>query len=79
MRRKWQPTPVFLPGKSHRQRNLEGYGPWGRTRVRHNLVTKQQQIMLLEAWLLLENFSISHKKILEYDILGNTNTEWTAE
>ena len=24
-RRKWQPTPVFLPGKSHGQRNLEGY------------------------------------------------------
>ena len=27
-RRKWQPTPVFLPGKSHGQRNLEGYSPW---------------------------------------------------
>ena len=27
---KWQPTPVFLPGKSHRQRRLEGYSPWGR-------------------------------------------------
>ena len=27
-RRKWQPPPVFLPGKSHRQRNLEGYSPW---------------------------------------------------
>ena len=23
-RRKWQPTPVFLPGKSHGQRSLEG-------------------------------------------------------
>ena len=28
--RKWQPTPVFLPGKSHAQRSLAGYGPWGR-------------------------------------------------
>ena len=28
--RKWQPTPVFLPGKSHGQRSLEGYGPRGR-------------------------------------------------
>ena len=27
-RRTWQPTPVFLPGKSHGQRNLAGYGPW---------------------------------------------------
>ena len=24
-RRKWQPTPVFLPGKSHGQSNLVGY------------------------------------------------------
>ena len=24
-RRKWQPTPVFLPGKSHGQRSLVGY------------------------------------------------------
>ena len=28
-RRKWQPTPVLLPGKSHRQRSLERYNPWG--------------------------------------------------
>ena len=28
-RRKWQPTPVFLPGKLHRQRRLAGYSPWG--------------------------------------------------
>ena len=29
-RRKWKPTPVFLPGESHGQRNLPGYSPWGR-------------------------------------------------
>ena len=29
-RRKWQPTPVFLPGKSHGQRSLECYRAWGR-------------------------------------------------
>ena len=28
--RKWQPTPVFLPGESHGQRTLVGYSPWGR-------------------------------------------------
>jgi len=27
-RRKWQPTPVFLSGKSHGQRSLAGYSPW---------------------------------------------------
>ena len=30
-RRKWQPTPVLLPGKSHRQRSLVGYSPRGCT------------------------------------------------
>ena len=29
-RRKWQPTPVILPGKSHGRRSLVGYSPWGR-------------------------------------------------
>ena len=28
-RGKWQSTPVFLPGKSHEQRSLVGYSPWG--------------------------------------------------
>ena len=27
--RKWQPTPVFLPGESHGQSSKEGYNPWG--------------------------------------------------
>ena len=26
--RKWQPTPVFLPGEFHGQRSLKGYSPW---------------------------------------------------
>ena len=32
-RRKWQPIPVFSPGKSHGQRHLEGYSPWGRKQL----------------------------------------------
>ena len=40
-RRKWQSTPVFLPGKSHGLRSLAGYSSWGR-RVGHNWATKQQ-------------------------------------
>ena len=42
-RRKRQPTPVFLPGKSHGQRSLAGYSPWGCKIVRHDVETKQQQ------------------------------------
>ena len=29
-RRQWHPTPALLPGKSHGQRILVGYSPWGR-------------------------------------------------
>ena len=35
-RREWQPTPVFLLGKSHGQRSLVGYNPWGRKRIGHD-------------------------------------------
>ena len=28
--RKWQHTPVLLPGESHRKRSLVGYSAWGR-------------------------------------------------
>ena len=28
-KRAWTPTPEFLPGEFHRQRNLAGYRPWG--------------------------------------------------
>ena len=34
-RRKWQPTPVFLPGKFHGQRSLGGCSLWG-PRIGHN-------------------------------------------
>ena len=36
------PTPVFLPGKPHGQKSLEGYSLWGDKRVRQDLATKQQ-------------------------------------
>ena len=41
-RRKWQPTPVFLPGKFHGQSSLVGYSLWGHKGVGHDWATKQQ-------------------------------------
>ena len=41
-RRKWQPTPVFLPGEFYGQRSLAGYSPWGRKRVGRELAPEQQ-------------------------------------
>ena len=52
-RRKWQPTPIFLPGKSQGQRSLVGYSPWGLQRVIYNLVTEQQQATKLSTEFLL--------------------------
>ena len=36
--KKWQPTPAFLPGKSHGQRSLVGNNPWV-CKIRHGWVT----------------------------------------
>ena len=41
--RKWQPAPVFLPGKSHGQRSLAGYSPWGQKELD---VTEHTHILL---------------------------------
>ena len=41
-RRKWQPTPIFLPGESHGQRSLVGYSPWGCKESDRNKYTHMQ-------------------------------------
>ena len=48
-RRKWHPTPVFLPGKAHGQRS-GGLQSVGLQRVSYDLVTKQQQIAVLQCY-----------------------------
>ena len=47
-RRKWQPTLVILPGKSHGERSLAGYSPWGHKRAGHDWVTNQQPQQMLD-------------------------------
>ena len=49
-RRKWQPSPVLLPGESHGQRSLVGYSPWGHTESDTTEVTKQEQQQWLWCW-----------------------------
>ena len=41
-RRKWQPTPVFLPGEADGQGILAGHGPWGRRESDMMEVTEQE-------------------------------------
>ena len=53
-RREWQPTPGFLPGKSHGQWSLVGYSPWDCKRVECDLATKQAEnnfyIRIIPTW-----------------------------
>ena len=42
-RRKWQPTPVFVPGESQGQGSLVGCHLWGRTESDTTEATEQQQ------------------------------------
>ena len=64
-RRKWEPTPVLLPGESHGQRSLVGYSPWGRKEYD---TTEQQlerapwgpELHLKEMKLSLPHYSVPH-------------------
>ena len=49
-RRKWQTTPVFLPGETHGQRSLAGYSPWGLKEIdtTQRLTTRAKFSMLLQ-------------------------------
>ena len=63
-RRAWQPTPVSLPGKSHGQRSLGGYSPWGckelgmteatehtdSTHVSNRQLTTSMQVHYMKCW-----------------------------
>ena len=51
-RRKWQPTPVFLPGKSRGQRSLVGYNRWGckELETTEQLTLFQKILTYLKSW-----------------------------
>ena len=63
-RRKWLPTPGFLPGKSHGQRSLESYSPWGlktrdmtwRLSMQHEWTAKTKSQMILCSYLNMPSF-----------------------
>ena len=57
-RRKWQPTPVFLPGKSRAQRSLVGYSPRGRKESdTTEQLRKKKKSSMVEYWkIVLEVF-----------------------
>ena len=58
-RRKWQPIPVLLSGKSHWQRSLAGYSPWG---LKESDTTEQLHFYFTgnpdSCWCLLDGFKL---------------------
>ena len=55
-RRKWQPAPVFLLTKFHRQRSLLVYNPWG---LKESVMTEDTIIIFVEVlYPLLFNFCL---------------------
>ena len=68
-RRKWQPTPVLLPGKSHGWRSLVGYSPWGRE---ESDTTERLHFHALEKEM------ATHSSVLGWRIPGDGGAWWAA-
>ena len=58
--RKWKPTPVFLPGKSHGQRSLMGYSLLGRKRVGTTVQKGSLFSILFPAFIVCRFFDADH-------------------
>jgi len=57
--RKWQPIPVFLPEKFHRQRSLVCYSPWGCKEVDTNEHTDTHIMYKINR---LQGYIIQHRE-----------------
>ena len=62
-RRKWQPTPAFLPGKFHGQRSLAGCTPWG---CKESEMT-EHTYTYAESWLRSVGSSLQHTNVSSHE------------
>ena len=75
LRRKWQPTPVFLPGESYGRRRLVGYSPWGHIEsdvTEHACISCYILVcvcMLSRVWLFATPWTIVYQAPLSMGIL----------
>ena len=65
-KRKWRPTPVFFPGKSHGWRNLAGCSPWGSQRVGHDWVTNTHTHARSYGWVVLLYSRNQHHAVKQF-------------
>ena len=69
--RKWLPTPVFLPGKSHGQKNLVGCNLWGHKRIRHSWAL-MHMVHSISWYISISNRYISHIFIFKTLFFGTS-------
>ena len=55
-----QSTPVFFPGKSHGQRSLGGYSPWG---CKESDMTERLSVRAHNVWIIFATVGVSVKKM----------------
>ena len=82
-KRKWQSTPVFLPGISHGQRSLVGYSLSGLKRDGRDLATKQQSKKCFNFTFgtkyYMLGFSKMNKTKGEYSINGDDSLQYSMK
>ena len=69
--RKWQPTPLSLPGKSHGQRSLAGYSPWGHKELNPTEHTRTQDLcgFIFRVWMFNYSSTIYHRLLFLYCVV----------
>ena len=77
--RKWQPTPVIMPGKSHGQRSLVGYGPWG---LKESDLTEQlnkKKNMLMITAEVTKHLLCARREATGFANLNHSSNSWTSK
>ena len=71
-RRKWQRTSIFLPGKSHGQRSLARYSPWGHKEsetdewLSTHTHTHSPQVRKVIWWVPWKNIAGAHRSVIYF-------------
>ena len=69
-RRKWQPNPVLLPGKSHGWRSLIGYSPWGHKELDTAENLHFTHCLYCNNWLILHR-TLCIKQVKQFNLSHN--------
>ena len=68
-KRKWPPTPGFLPGESHGQGSLGGYSPWGRTQSNPTEMAEHTSHLLFSRPVLFNSVNTNHARPCQFKLI----------